>query len=122
MNLNLENKSLIMFSLLVVFAILVSVSCISAADADSTSLDKHASFTMSAPYNAGTGYHWEISSETYGVHALPVKNVEDHPGTCGSSATAYFTFIPTSSDYYVKLVLISPTGEIVKELDSNMIN
>jgi hypothetical protein len=122
MNLNLENKSLLIFSLLVVFAVLVSVSCISAADADNTCIEKGCAFTMSAPYNAGTGYHWEISPETYGVHALPVKTVEDHPGTCGSSATAYFKFIPTSSDYYVKLVLISPTGDIVKELDSDMLN
>ncbi len=121
MNINFENRSLVIFSLLAVFAILVSVSCISAADATENSADTGV-FEMTVPYNAGTGYHWEISSETHGVNVLSVNHVEDNPGTCGSSGTAYFKFQPTSDQYYVKLVLLSPTGEIVKEVDSDMLN
>ena len=121
MNLNLENKSLVIFSILVVFAILVSVTCISAADSTENAVGNDV-FTMSAPYTAGTGYHWEISSETYGVNVVSVDYVQDHPGTCGSSGTAFFKFQPTSDDFYVKLVLINPSGDIVKEIDSNMIN
>lgn len=85
-------------------------------------LDDDNDFTMSARYNAGTGYHWEVSPETHGVDLISTNHVQDRPGVCGGSGTVYFSFHVNSDDYYVKLVLISPTGDIVDELDSGMLN
>lgn len=85
-------------------------------------LDDNNDFTMSARYNAGTGYCWVVSPDSYGVELLSTENVVDHPCCAGSSATAYFNFHVTGEDYYVKLILISPSGDIVREIDSNMIN
>ena len=79
-------------------------------------------FGMSVRFNAGTGYHWEISSESYGVDLLYVSTYFDHPDCVGSSATSYYCFHKNSEDYYVKLILIDPRGNIVDEVDSNMIN
>ena len=136
------------FILLAVFTLFVGISCISATDIDVNSthiddaihsgtenvkindtqndfnaiLDDNGNFVMTVPLTAGTGYHWEISSESYGVDLISSEFVEDHPGCCGSSGTDYFNFHANSGDYYVKLVLISPTGEIVKTVDSDMLN
>lgn len=85
-------------------------------------LDGDNNFVMSGRYNGGTGYHWEISPETHGVDLVSQDNVEDHPGACGSSATSYFTFHVNSDDYYVKLILVTPTGDIAGEIDSDMLN
>lgn len=124
------NRNLIFISL-AIFSVFIALSSISAADLDMNdtvavdSIPEHiepSDFTMSARYNEGTGYHWEVSPETHGATFESVDSVTDHPGTCGSSATDYFHFKITSDDYYIKLVLISPTGDIVKELDSDMVN
>ena len=142
------NKSRIIFAALVIFAMVVGVSCISATDSnqsigiDDSNIDDGAvvdeisqetsdsgaivdgnnDFTMTVRYNAGTGYHWEISPETYGVDVNSIDYKVDNPHVVGSSGTAYFNFHVNSDDYYVKLVLISPSGDIVDEVDSNMIN
>ena len=92
------------------------------SDSHGVILDDNGDFSMSARYNTGTGYYWVVSSDSYGVDLISTNNVIDHPDACGSSATSYFKFHVTSDDYYVKLTLLSPTGEIVKEIDSNMIN
>ena len=115
------NKNLVFVSLLVL-AVFVGISSISAANADTCPILDDGNFVMTVPYNAGTGYHWEISPETHGVEVNSVNFIEDHPGTCGSSGTGYFNFHVVDSDYYVKLVLISPAGDIVNEIDSNMLN
>lgn len=111
---------------LVALSLFVGVGCISAADNSVSDLnavpDLNNDFTMTVPYTAGTGYHWEVSPETHGVDIGKINFVEDHPGCLGSSGTVYFNFHVNSDDYYVKLVLISPTGEIVNEVDSNMLN
>ncbi len=85
-------------------------------------LDDNGDFIMSARYNTGTGYYWVVSSDSYGVDLSSIDNVVDHPDCTGSSATSYFKFHVTGDDYHVKLILLSPTGEVVKEIDSNMIN
>ena len=85
-------------------------------------LDGNDQFTMTARFNGGTGYHWEISPETHGVDLVDKHIVAQHPDLCGSGATAYYTFHVNSDDYYVKLILLTPTGKIVDELDSDMIN
>lgn len=121
----LLSKPNMIFVALAIFSVMVGLSCVSAtSDVSNVSehvLD-HSDFTMSVPYTAGTGYHWEISDESYGVDVDDINYVQDHPNTCGSSGTAYFNFHVNSDDYYVKLVLVSPAGDIVDEIDSNMLN
>lgn len=117
------NKNLVFASLLVL-AVFAGMSSLSAHDVDAGTNDAivNDDFVMSVPYNAGTGYHWEIA-ESHGVEVNSINFVEDHPGMMGSSGTGYFNFhIIDNNDYYVKLVLISPCGDIVKEIDSNMLN
>lgn len=94
----------------------------SPVDRSGVILDDNNDFTMSARYNTGTGFYWKVSSDSYGVDLISIKNVIDHFDACGSSATSYFKFHVTSEDYYVKLILVGPTGNIVDEIDSNMIN
>lgn len=74
--------------------------------------------------SASTGYHWIIGSETHGVDLVSEKHVLDDPNPLlfGSARTDYFTFHINSDDYYVKLLLVTPAGNIVEEVDSNMIN
>ena len=103
------------FTALVILTLFVGLSCASAAVAD-TNASIHNDFTMAAKYNAGTGYHWEVSPDSYGVKLIGQKNVIDHPGTCGSSGTAYFHFVKTGDEGLAKIVLISPTGEIVDSM------
>ena len=128
MKITFDNKLHVAFVTLVAISLLACISCISAADviADSSNsgviIDDQDMFTMTVPQTAGTGYHWEVSSESYGVDVCSSNFVEDHPGCFGSSGTVYFNFHVNSPDYYVKLVLINPSGEIVKEVDSNMLN
>ena len=125
MKINFDKKLQVAFVTLVVLSLLACVSCISATNTDAgdnSCPDRFNTFTMTVPCTAGTGYHWEVSPETYGVDIGPSKFVEDNPGCVGSSGTVYFNFHINSPDYYVKLVLLNPTGEIVKEVDSNMIN
>lgn len=145
---SIKNKNHLIFALVAVFTIFVGISCIAAGDVnhnaavddgsnaavasnvlepkDSSSsgivLDDNNDFTMSVRYNAGTGYHWEVSPESYGVVVSEPNYVQDHPDRVGSSGTAYFNVHVTGDSYYVKLVLISPSGKIVDEVDSGMIN
>ena len=124
----ISNTTQIIIVALVIFSIFAGLSCVAAADIDASSinhdnsLDMNRVLTMTARYNAGTGYHWEVSPETHGVTLMTVKNIVDHPGTCGSSGTRIYKFLKQEKDYYVKLVYVSPSGEIVKEIDSNMLN
>jgi len=118
----LNNKSLIMAAL-VVFVALVGFSAISAANIDSgVVLDENNNFVMNVPYNSGTGYHWEVSSDSYGVELVNESYVVDHPDAAGSSGTAYFTFHVNDDEYCAKLILISPSGDVVDEVDSDMLN
>lgn len=124
-------KSNKIFALLAIFVLFAGISTIAAADniTDTNNVTNtgavigdDGNFVMSVPTTAGTGYHWEVSPQSYGVNLNSANFVADHPGTCGSSGTTYFNFHANSGDYYVKLVLISPTGDIVKEIDSDMLN
>lgn len=120
----IKNKSGIVLAALLVLSAFISIGCISASDVGSAGpvLDDDGNFVMSVPYNGGTGYHWKVSSDSYGVDLVSKHNEIDHPGLSGSSATAYFTFHANSDDYCAKLILISPSGDVVKEVDSNMLN
>lgn len=140
----IDNKSGLILAFLAVFSIIIGMGCIAAANADHVAadnlfandsglaqnssgsgivVDDNNDFTMSVKYNTGTGYHWVVSSETHGVDISGPNYVADHPGACGSSGTAYFNVhVINGDDYYVKLVLVSPSGDIVDEVDSNMIN
>ncbi len=74
--------------------------------------------------SGSTGYHWVISPETYGVDLISRNNYLDNPDPrlAGSASTTVFDFHITSDDYYVKLILVTPSGQIAEEIDSNMIN
>lgn len=95
-------------------------------------LDENGNFQMSLRgASASTGYTWKISSETYGVDLIDTKYVSDYDRLpieyrpIGGGMTTYFTFHVNDDfdgHFYVKLILVSPSGEIVKEVDSNMIN
>lgn len=128
MKLKSENKIQLALISLVVFSLLVGISAISASVVDDSAANdtgvilNNGTFTMSVPLTAGTGYHWEVSPETHGADVSSEDFVADHPGTCGSSGTVYFNVHVNSDDYYVKLVLVSPTGDIVDEVDSDMLN
>ncbi len=100
----------------------INVDDNSLSDNPGVILDDNGDFIMSARYNTGTGYYWVVSSDSYGVDLSSIDNVVDYPDYSGSSATSYYKFHVTGDDYYVKLILLSPTGEVVKEIDSNMIN
>lgn len=79
-------------------------------------------FVMTLRGESGsTGYHWVISPETHGVDFVSDDYILDNPDCYGSAGTDYFTFHINSDDYYVKLLLVTPSGDIVKEVDSNMI-
>ena len=118
------------FSILFIFlALFVCFGCVAATDVVSDDsrlsapiVDDHSDFTMSARYNGGTGYHWVVSDDSYGVELVSSDNVIDHPGMTGSSATAYFTFHVVDDDYQAKLLLITPTGDVAKVLTSDMLN
>lgn len=124
----IKNKYTIAMAL-AIFAIFVGLSCASAADLDASDIqsnqiqptDNHV-LDMTVKYTAGTGYHWEISPDCHDVTYMFKHTIDDNPGTLGSSGTLHYYFYEQSDDYYVKLDLISPTGEIVKSVDSNMIN
>lgn len=119
----IKNKSAIVLAALLVLSAFISIGCISASDVSAGPiLDDDGNFLMSVPYNCGTGYHWEVSSDSYGVDLVSHHNEIDHQGVSGSSAMAYFTFHVNSDDYCAKLVLLSPSGDVVKEVDSNMLN
>ena len=126
MRLNL-NKLFVLFVVLAVFA---SLSAIAAADvSDNGSVSAHGTnfhphhpvaknkvLTMTARYNAGTGYHWEISPKTHGVTLMTTNYIQHHPGTTGSSGTVVYKFlVQNKKHYYVKLVLVDPRGNVVDE-------
>lgn len=132
----LKDNSRFVLLALVVLSAFVGLGCIAASDNNIDSatgivadisnpgiiLDGDNCFQMTVPYNSGTGFHWEVSPETHGVELVSEEYVADHPDMCGTSGTGYFSFHVVSDDYYVKLVLISPSGEVVDSVDSNMIN
>ncbi|WP_407432180.1 hypothetical protein [Methanobrevibacter sp.] len=142
MKLHFENKIHVALISLVVFSLLVGISAISATDVNTNNTHdsgffndatfvhtndpgiilNNGSFVMSVPYTAGTAYHWEVSPETHGADVSFDKFVADHPDCMGSSGTCYFNVHVNSDDYYVKLVLIGPNGEIVNQIDSDMVN
>ena len=97
-------------------------------------LDENGNFDMTVRgQSASTGYRWEISPETYGVDVIQNEFVPDHRENpdfpemtvIGGGGTSYFTF-HVNDDYdghfYVKLLLVTPSGKIAKEIDSNMLN
>ena len=129
---NIKNKNHLILAFVVVFSICMGMSCIAASELNQKTLDTQKDsgpilddnndFTMSAKYNSGTGYMWKVSPETHGVYVAEPRYVVDHPGTSGSSGTVYFDIHVISDDYYVKLILVSPTGKVVDEIDSDMVN
>ena len=126
------NKNHLILAFVVVFSICIVMSCIAASEIDQKTLntdkgsgpiiDDNNDFTMSARYNAGTGYIWKVSPETYGAVVSEPRYVLDNPYTIGGSGTVYFDIHVNSDDYYVKLILVSPSGKIVDEIDSDMVN
>ena len=146
---NIKNKNNLIFALAVVFSIFVGMTCIAAAevnqqvsdDSFATEInqsddslvdighraifddnnDDNIDFTMSARYSASTGYFWKVSPETHGVD-ISERYVVDNPDRCGSAGTVYFDIHVNSDDYYVKLILVSPSGKVVDEIDSDMVN
>ena len=129
MKLQFGNKMQAIFVSLVILTLFVGLSCVSAANVDGNG--SHSSYchpshdktlTMSVKYNAGTGYHWEVSPKTHGVTLMTTHYVQDHPGTVGSSGTKYYNFYKQTDDYFVELVLVSPSGKIVKVVNSDMLN
>ena len=134
LNIAPKNKCKVAFAVLAIFSLFVCLSCISAADvADDTLLndnsdisvndvddssldcnDKIPCFTMAARFTSGTGYHWEISPETYGVTLMTTNKVLDNPDLLGSSGTVFYNFfIPNKHDFYIKLVNLDPNGNVV---------
>lgn len=123
----LGTKSQVIVMTLVVLSIFVGLSCVAAADVDAngaqvndTSLIHPAHndiVKMAVRFNAGTGYHWEVAPETNGVTLMTKNIVLDHPNTTGSSGTVFYSFLKQNKHCYVKLVLVSPTGEIVKVVE-----
>ncbi len=136
----IKNNSILVLTVLVIVFTFVGLGCINASDVNSDTIGDVANdgslnpavpapysyegynFVMSGQFNLGSGYHWEISPETHGVDLISQEIAIDNPDMLGSSATNFFTFHVNSDDYYVKLVLISPNGDIAQEIDSNMIN
>ena len=139
----MKNNSRLILAALVVFSAFAGLGCIAASDMSSDFigpvasdmndnitvagdnapiLDGNNNFVMSGRFHTGTGYHWEVSPETHGVDLVSQDNVIDYPDMCGSPATSYFTFHVNSDDYYVKLVLYTPHGDIAQVIDSDMIN
>ena len=129
---NIKNKNHLILAFVVVFSICIGMSCIAASEIDQKTLDTdkgsgpilddNNDFTMSARYNGGTGYMWKVSPETHGADVSAPRYVLDHPVRCGGSGTVYFDVHVTSDDYYVKLILVGPTGQVVDEIDSDMVN
>ena len=124
---NIKNKNIMIFALAVVFSIFVGMSCIAAAEVNQSddSLkdtgfgpipDDGNVFVISHAYTSGTGW-WEVSPETHGVDVSEPCYVMDPPDESGcSSGTVDFGIHVNSDDYYVKLILVSPSGDIVDEI------
>ena len=128
LNIVSQNKYKIALALLAIFSVFVCLSCISAADnasdatlsdnsVDDSSVDciqKIPCLPVAVSFNSGTGYHWEISPETYGATLMTTHKVLDNPGKLGSSGTMYFNFfIPNKHDFFIKLVELDPNGDVV---------
>lgn len=85
--------------------------------------DNH--FEIVVKSNYSTGYHWELSNESYGVELVNHSFVSDNSNLTGAGGTDTFVFniLPNSEDkYYAKIVLIAPDGSIVNSTDSNNLN
>ena len=93
-----------------------------------TILDENGYFSMTLRGQSGsTGYLWKISPETYGVDVVQDKYVPDNTPnpkfpeiqTVGGGGTSYFTF-HVNDDYgghfYLKLILVTPSGDIAQEI------
>ena len=147
---NIKNKNNLIFALAVVFSIFVGMTCIAAAEVNQQvsddslatevnqsddslgdighraisdyNTDDNIDFTMSARYNGGSGFMWKVSPETHGAEVSKPRYVLDQPLSFGGSGTVYFDVHVTSDDYYVKLILVGPTGQVVDEIDSDMVN
>ncbi|MCQ2964144.1 MAG: protease inhibitor I42 family protein [archaeon] len=83
------------------------------------------SFNITVKSNPTTGYHWELSDESYGVELVNHTFVSDNPALTGSGGADTFVFkvLQNAKDnYYAKIVLIAPDGSIVNSTDSNNLN
>ena len=86
--------------------------------------DDNIDFTMSAKYVAGTAYTWKVSPETHGADVSAPRYVFDEPRyivnhtdhRSGGSGTVYFDVHVNSDDYYVKLILVDFSGNIIDEI------
>ena len=110
----MKNK-IILVSLLAL-TLLVCAGSIYAIDWNNPTIRDDSDFTMTARYNGGTAYYWEVSPDSYGVELVSQNNVLDHPNACGSSGTQYFNFKIINEDYFVKLIKVGPNGNIVDEI------
>ena len=117
-------KSQVMAVALVIFSIFVGLSCVAAADVTNVdhSLEKNDILKMTVKCNPGSGFHWEVSPKTHGATLMTKNVVQDNPGTCGDSETVFYSFLKQQPDAYVQLALISPSGNVVKVVDSDMLN
>lgn len=80
-------------------------------------------FNITVKSNPTTGYHWELSDESYGVELVNHTFVSDNPTLTGSGGADTFVFKVLQNDnYYTKIVLIAPDGSIVNSTDSNNLN
>ena len=89
-------------------------------------VDDENCFIMIGKTGAGSGYHWEISPESYGVELVSIIDIgsprlEIDPITgretifYGGTSINCFKFHIISDDYYAKLIHLTPIGDICEE-------
>ena len=132
MNFKNQKKYKTAIALLAIFSVFVCLSCVSAADnvsgissdinsaeiSHGTHGSKIPCLPVAVTYTSGTGYHWEISPETYGATFMTHHKVADEPKRFGSSGTEYFNFfIPDNHHFFIKLVELDPNGNIVDSVE-----
>lgn len=85
---------------------------IMAEDSDGEIEDEDKYFELSGTSHAG--WHWEVSSDSYGVELVSRYDVVNRPSPTwvGESGTTYFKFHIISDNCFAKIVLINPQGYI----------
>ena len=132
MNFKNQKKYKTAIALLAIFSVFVCLSCVSAADnvsdvsSDNNSAEishvtqgsKIPCLPVTVEYTSGTGYHWEISPETYGATLMTHHKVADDSSLLGTTGTETFNFfIPNSHHFFIKLVEFDPNGNIVDSVE-----
>ena len=85
---------------------------IMAEDSNEEIEDEDKYFELSGASRAG--WHWEVSSDSYGVELVSRYDVVNRPSPTwvGESGTTYFKFHIISDNCFAKIVLINPQGYI----------